>query len=188
MKSTSLVLHLIACGALISGSSCGLSCTAQSGQPTSVVGANQIGDPSLNAPKATAIGDEKGLPGRPPAARKQTIHDTAHSLGRGLKNPPGTTHLISPSKAQSKPAYVIAIAPHLATPIQFPGSRGAGIARTSAVKRTVDRRPSNMTRPCSQSLGPARHRSINPPTIGGFMGANHASNGIISGASVHRKP
>ncbi len=188
MKSTSLVFAVIAWAMLTNGSSYGLSSTAQSGWPTSVVGANQTGDRSLNAPKAAALGDQKGQRGQQPAERKQTIRDTLHSLGRDHKNPSGTTHLIPRSEAQSKSASGVATAPHLAASVQFPGSRGASIARTSAVNRTVDKRPSNMTRPLSQSLGPAPHRSINPPVIGGFMSANHASNGTINGASVHRKP
>jgi len=188
MKSTSLVFTVIAWAMLTSGSSYGLSSTAQSGRPTSVVGANQTGDRSLNAPKAAALGDQKGQRGQQPAKRKQTICDTLHGLGRGHKNSSGTTRLISRSTTQSKSASGVAMAPHLTAPIQFPGSRGASIARTSAVNRTVDKRPSNLIRPISQSLGPAPHRSSNPQAIGGFMSANHASNGTINGASVHRKP
>ena len=83
MKSTSLVFAVIAWATLTNGSSYGLSSTAQSGWPTSVVGANQTGDRSLNAPKAAALGDQKGQRGQQPAERKQTIRDTAPQPGPG---------------------------------------------------------------------------------------------------------
>lgn len=188
MKSTSLVFSVIAWAALMSGSSYGLSSTAQSDQPTSAVDANQSSERSLDAPKAAALGDERGKRSQQPAEERQTIRDTVRSPGEGHKNLSGTTHGVPRSRAQSNSTSGVATAPHRAAPVQFPGSRGASIAQTSAVNRTVAMRPSNAIRPLSQLLGPAHHRSINPPAIGGTVSVSHASNGTINGASVHRKP
>jgi len=189
MKSTCLSFALIGCAALF-----GVTCYAALSGPA----AQHIS--STSAAKPTSATRHSSQHVAVPTDRKSQNYNRLHAEQRPLRGSVSNHAVNHESLAGAAPAAhtpngdVRSSAQTRARPdqigsAQLAGAEKGGLSQMQAANKVLGIRARGAAiRPSAPSLVTVRHRSANPPAIGGIANSARTNNGTINGTCMHRKP
>lgn len=188
MKTTCLTFAVIGWAALMSGTGYASSSAPASRQTSADGAAKPTSATPHNSQHIAPPADGKSQRDGQSSEEQRSLHGSVrnHNLSHG--NAAGTPRSQQVPNGHGSPASQSVERSHQTGVIRPVSPEKGGLIETGAVNKALGFRENSAIRPVTQSPASVRHRSTNPPAIGGAANSGRMNSASINGTGMHRKP